>query len=320
MIISESTRNPVASASRGFTLVELLVALVIGIFIIGGAIAVFVANQTTYRVKTNLDDAQEAFRFASHSISRMVRMGDTLDGSNEEQLVVTFSGGVGVRDCLGNEVPDGVVVTNTFTLGSGELACDGIVLVRGVASLLFEFGGDGQSYAAPTVSETADPDYWSGINSVRALITMADSGIQSSFAASMRPMIIAMHGGGGTGSGAGNGTGNGDDGTGNGDDGTGNGDDGNGDDGTGNGDDDTGNGGTQMCVTEVYGTKHQQGTVEVTAPLPGFTCSSQTGQSYSCNVTTEMSVTQLTVRHVRPGSSELRNTAVNCGDRRQVNF
>ena len=320
----------------GFTMIELMVALVIGLFIVGGAISVFVANQTTYRTKVDLDNAQEAFRFASHSIARVVRLGDRLEGSSGDQLSVTITGGPGVLDCLGMPIGVGASVVNTFSFDAGSLVCEGQVLVRGLASISFEYGNDGRTFAAPSEAQLSDAIYWDEINSVRATIAMADSGIQSVFAASMRPMIVAMHGGSGSPPGGNNGPGNGENGGGengggengggeNGGGENGGGENGGGENGGGeNGGGENGGGenggGTQMCVTEYYGTKHNQGTVEVVSPS-ALICGSETGRSYSCVVTTEMSVSQVTLRHVRPGQGPAdRNAAVNCDGRRQVNF
>ncbi len=57
----------------GFTLVELMVALVLGMFLTAGVIQVFTSNQQTYRVTENLSRLQENGRFAIEFIARDVR-------------------------------------------------------------------------------------------------------------------------------------------------------------------------------------------------------------------------------------------------------
>ncbi|MCL5967969.1 MAG: hypothetical protein M1359_01565 [Betaproteobacteria bacterium] len=52
-----------------------MVALVLGLLMIGAVTIVFISNQQTSRTKQEMDRAQEAFRFASHTIMRVVQQG-----------------------------------------------------------------------------------------------------------------------------------------------------------------------------------------------------------------------------------------------------
>lgn len=58
----------------GFSLVELLVALVIALFLLGGMVQLFVGNRQTYRFQSALSRLQESGRFALEVLSRDVRM------------------------------------------------------------------------------------------------------------------------------------------------------------------------------------------------------------------------------------------------------
>lgn len=58
---------------NGLTLVELLVAMLLGIFIIGGLISVFLSNQQNVKTNENLAMVQENTRFAFDQLSREVR-------------------------------------------------------------------------------------------------------------------------------------------------------------------------------------------------------------------------------------------------------
>ncbi len=58
----------------GITLVELMVALTLGLIVIGTASQVFVANKRTYRLSQALARVQENGRFAMQSIARDIRM------------------------------------------------------------------------------------------------------------------------------------------------------------------------------------------------------------------------------------------------------
>ena len=60
--------------NHGFTLVELMVAMVVGLLISGVAIAVFAMTKNTSRVGDALARYQEGFRFATQLMSRDIRM------------------------------------------------------------------------------------------------------------------------------------------------------------------------------------------------------------------------------------------------------
>ncbi|MDO8276168.1 MAG: prepilin-type N-terminal cleavage/methylation domain-containing protein [Serpentinimonas sp.] len=123
-MIPQSTQ--LARTSRGFSLVELMVALALGLVMIGAVVTVFVSNQESARIKQELDRAQEAFRFSSYTIMRVVQQGQirvpntTL--SPPELLVVEISPGEGHRDCLGRTIGTGVS-RNTFFIDGTRLLC-----------------------------------------------------------------------------------------------------------------------------------------------------------------------------------------------------
>jgi len=58
----------------GLTLIEIMVALLIGAFLLAGVIQIFIANKQTYRVQENLSRIQENGRFAVDYLSRYIRM------------------------------------------------------------------------------------------------------------------------------------------------------------------------------------------------------------------------------------------------------
>lgn len=158
---------------HGFTLIELMIALVLGLLIIGATVTVFLSNQQTSRLKTDLGNAQEAFRFASQTIMRVVQQGRSMQDPGDARLRVVVAPGEGKMDCLGGSAdPDDLDeeadrVINTFSIVDGALRCsvdvvriDGtrinagepvpVVLVEGLdPSSEFDFG----------VAEVAD-GYW----------------------------------------------------------------------------------------------------------------------------------------------------------------
>jgi len=60
--------------TRGFSLVEMMIAMTVGLFLISSMIAVFVANKRTGEVNNAMANIQEGARFALNSIARDARV------------------------------------------------------------------------------------------------------------------------------------------------------------------------------------------------------------------------------------------------------
>jgi len=59
--------------SAGFTLIELMVAMLLGLIVIGGVVSVFLANQRSYRTNQALSDVQDGSRIAFEMMARDIR-------------------------------------------------------------------------------------------------------------------------------------------------------------------------------------------------------------------------------------------------------
>jgi type IV pilus assembly protein PilW len=70
---SGSAASRVAPGSRGFSLIELMIAMVLGLVVISGVTSIFLANQQTYRANAGLSDVQEGSRIAFEMLARDVR-------------------------------------------------------------------------------------------------------------------------------------------------------------------------------------------------------------------------------------------------------
>ncbi len=68
--------NPILfrCSQSGMSLVEILVALVISLVLIGGVIQIFIGNKLTYRVQDNLSRIQENGRYAIELLNQDIRM------------------------------------------------------------------------------------------------------------------------------------------------------------------------------------------------------------------------------------------------------
>ncbi len=68
---------------RGVTLIELMVALVLGLVVSGAALALFMTNRQTYVASENMDRIQEASRIAFELMARDLREADGNPCSNK---------------------------------------------------------------------------------------------------------------------------------------------------------------------------------------------------------------------------------------------
>ena len=195
--------------SRGVTLVELLIALVIGIFLIGGVFAVFQSNQQSYRSKMELDNAQEAFRYMSYTINRLTKSSkfiaspsdddDDVDDYQDNVLVLRIQGGPGIRNCIGEIVPevsnDTLLQENRFILVGSNLVCDvngenPTILVNGVEDLSFAYGVRDNTNRVSEYHSASEIMDWKDVFSVLVNIKM-ESGLEVRFASSMRSQVTS---------------------------------------------------------------------------------------------------------------------------------
>lgn len=75
---------------RGFTLVELMVAMVLGLLIIGGATSLIVANRQSYRTNEALSQVQESARTAFELLSRDTREAGISGCNNNNRMANTL--------------------------------------------------------------------------------------------------------------------------------------------------------------------------------------------------------------------------------------
>src|SRR5690554_4826207 len=73
-------------AQKGLTLVELMVAMVLGLVVIGGAISLTLANRQSYRTNEGLSQVQESARTAFELLARDLRQAGVSGCDNEGQV------------------------------------------------------------------------------------------------------------------------------------------------------------------------------------------------------------------------------------------
>lgn len=62
-----------AMPSAGFSLIELMIAMLLGLIVIGGVVSVFLANQQSYRTNQALGDVQDGSRIAFEMMAQDIR-------------------------------------------------------------------------------------------------------------------------------------------------------------------------------------------------------------------------------------------------------
>ena len=153
--------------TKAFTLVEMMVAMLIGLIIIAGIMMLFVSSKQTYRLNTAMTHVHDNGRFAmNYLVSDLRKAGwvdsdiETVDGHSlaapfdqlEDNVDVT--GGqasdaltvryYGEENCIGDKPSDGIV-QNQYQLeatvdGLPELKCNGASLIKNVESFQIRYG------------------------------------------------------------------------------------------------------------------------------------------------------------------------------------
>ncbi|MGQ0503212.1 MAG: PilW family protein [Panacagrimonas sp.] len=153
-------RTPVTASRRqhGFSLVEMMIATVIGLIIMAGVLSVFLGSKQAFRTQEGMSQIQEGGRFIAYLVSPYVRLAGYLPdpraqtdpaqhfrgswraifGSNDaffpggpitgntsvkpgtDALMVTYTADQGLRNCLNVGVSDKHLVTNVFYVSAPD--------------------------------------------------------------------------------------------------------------------------------------------------------------------------------------------------------
>ena len=148
------------SRTKGFTLVELMLAVAISAFLIGGVLLIFISSSATSREAANLSRVQENIRFASDLMIRDIRNAGyrdraglsvveaveidndfatigSSDADKKDELTIRYAGR---GSCSESFQDDGFrIVSNTYSVSGDSLMCNSEPLVSGVQSIEFSF-------------------------------------------------------------------------------------------------------------------------------------------------------------------------------------
>lgn len=127
----------------GFTIVELMIAGLLGILLTAGVIQLFVGSNRNYTLQDELANVQEDGRFALIFLQNEIQRGGWIDDFNREvppaidlnnssdgvsdRITVSYAMPPGSADCNGNAVADGLIVNQLYVGGASgqELLCLG---------------------------------------------------------------------------------------------------------------------------------------------------------------------------------------------------
>ncbi|HHW76684.1 MAG TPA: prepilin-type N-terminal cleavage/methylation domain-containing protein [Xanthomonadaceae bacterium] len=189
--------------SKGFTLVEVLVTLMISLVLISGIISVLMSSKQSYLRKENTSQMQENLRVVADLLRKELSMAESVQqGSNEDGIIVTYRGGDGVFNCLGHPVPSGNVVSY-FHVKKNTLYCSSLhpvapeskqPLVEGITAMRIQYGVDSDE-DGQVDGYTGSPGDWNTVVSARIVLRLLDSASRQqpevTLTVAMRPRIFS---------------------------------------------------------------------------------------------------------------------------------
>ena len=135
-------------SQRGVTLVEMMVAMALGLLILLAVSSIYIGSRQTFRLQDDNARLQETGRYALEVMGRSIRQagfwnmpinpvatatgfgGTAITGVNgagsaADTVTVQYDGLTNDRDCEGNALGANAVVQDAYRLNNNELQCDG---------------------------------------------------------------------------------------------------------------------------------------------------------------------------------------------------
>lgn len=155
-------------SQQGFTLIEIMISLLLGVFLLGGVIGIFLNTKQTYRVQDGLSRLQENGRYAMEFIGRDIRMADykACPTDNFAGFGVAPISGVNNNAVAGDSIDNGtdeinvrwiatcgaVPVGSAYDIRAANLARAASPLLEGVENMQIKYGAD--------IDGNGTPDYY----------------------------------------------------------------------------------------------------------------------------------------------------------------
>jgi len=153
----------------GFTLIEIMVSLVIGLFVIGIGLKVYLMVKQTYRLQQAVVEVQNQGQFLMEYVTNDARRAgwrapqstvnfseiqisgsSIFDGSeqnNSDAISIRYSVAPAniAYDCAGRKKLIGEVVINQYSLSNNILRCNGQEILKNVENIQLQYGIDRKS-------------------------------------------------------------------------------------------------------------------------------------------------------------------------------
>lgn len=140
------------SQSAGFTILELMVALVLSLIIIAGVISIFLANKQSYRTNEGLGEIQDGARTAFELMARDIRTSGLTGCINNGRVANILTGGQWWKDwnnpLIGYESGTTDPAVTTGTAAGNRLAGTDSIAVLSVEGAGLGVKGDGHDTAS----------------------------------------------------------------------------------------------------------------------------------------------------------------------------
>lgn len=131
-MLSQTHKN-----QNGFSLIEMMIAMLIGLFLMGGVISVYISSSQSSQVNNGLRTLQENGRFALITLRNSIQMSGYIDSYDPSVLIDPFPAAsdtsLTVRyqadnDCTGAStltlpIPNTGYVQDVIQIAGGELTC-----------------------------------------------------------------------------------------------------------------------------------------------------------------------------------------------------
>lgn len=183
----------------GFTLVELMIAITLGLLILLAIGSIYIGSRQTFRMQEENARLQETGRYALEVMGRSIRqagfwnmpidpvatetafVGTPITGVNAaspipDTVTVQYDGLTGDRDCEGTVLAANVVITDAYSLTANNLVCDGVdvdatsqPLVAGIEDVQILYGVDTNNDQSAD-RYMATPANWAQVVSARVCV------------------------------------------------------------------------------------------------------------------------------------------------------
>lgn len=178
-LFSQQIPTALPGNQQGFTIIELMIAALLGLILIGGMIQIFLGSSQTFRVQRAISEVQDKGRTAMDFIGREIEnagfggnglvasafatlsqnvdfTAGTTNGTgvgNNDSIRIQYTG---TTDCTGANIVAPFLVVNTFDVNGDELRCNGQPLINGVESFHVLYGIDTDNDRFVDQYQTAD--------------------------------------------------------------------------------------------------------------------------------------------------------------------